>query len=388
MSSAVAIAKETPGQVPLTERDFSLGEPLPWAVYDVNNLLVLRQGAVLSRAEQIENLIERGVFRLVTATELSTSCDVGAAQRLESVFQRLEEIKTELSAFLETLAGDSGKAAPSVCLDLTARLRRLAWTHADAVLGAILLDDVAPYTQVHPVLVGVISELLAARIGLDETLRTSIVAAALTSNVGMLQIQEILSSQTDPLTDDQRRAVHAHPALSRRMLIASGVTDPLWLQIALEHHERVDGTGYPHGKGDSALQLPVRIVAVADIYSAMVLPRKYRSGVHVRAALRDVFAQRGRTVDESLASMLIKEMGVFPPGVFVSLNNCEVGVVIKRGMKKANCPVVSSIVSPRGGAYERPRVRDSGERAEYAISKVVPRVPLGHSLQMIWGMNS
>ena len=147
MSSAVAIAKETPGQVPLTERDFSLGEPLPWAVYDVNNLLVLRQGAVLSRAEQIENLIERGVFRLVTATELSTVCDVGAAQRLESVFQRLEEIKTELSAFLETLAGDSGKAAPSVCLDLTARLRRLAWTHADAV-SATRCETDCPFAKV------------------------------------------------------------------------------------------------------------------------------------------------------------------------------------------------------------------------------------------------
>ena len=78
-------------------------------------------------------------------------------------------------------------------------------------------------------------------------------------------------------------------------------------------------------------------------------------------------------VDEQLAVLLIKEIGVYPPGSFVKLANNETAVVLRRGIKKANCPVCLSVISPRGAPYQNPIMRDTKEDKSYAIEAVIPR---------------
>ena len=94
--------------------------------------------------------------------------------------------------------------------------------------------------------------------------------------------------------------------------------------------------------------------------------------------------KRGKEIDESLAHLFIKELGVFPPGAFVRLENGEIAVVIRRG-KDAKHPVVQSIISPRGGAYSTSR-RHSCEQEMYHIKEVVRREKNSAvNVRKLWG---
>jgi len=363
----------------LAPEDLPPGVPLPWDVHDERGVLVMRAGAMPARDEQLERLLARGIFRpRMTADKVITAS--------RSVFEQLQVIKLDVRASLKAIV--AGTAPPSVeeLLTLTARIRALAWKHPDAVLGGLQLDSEAAYTEIHPIMVAVISELVARRIGINEAQRIALCAAALTSNVGMLDLQDVLCRQTAPLDDAQRQTVRAHPQLSLELLRGIGVGDADWLRIVLDHHERLDGSGYPHGKRGEEIDQLTAIVALADTYGAMVLPREYRDGFHAQRALREIFIQRGTLVNAELAQLFIKELGVYPPGVFVTMKNGERGIVIKRGTKAANAPVVSCFASARQEAYSAPIVRDTSAPGAQAIATVSARQVLNMPLEKIWGL--
>ena len=123
-------------------------------------------------------------------------------------------------------------------------------------------------------------------------------------------------------------------------------------------------------KGET-IPLAIRIISLADTYSAMVTPRVYRAQILARDALRDIFLKRGGEMDAELAQAFIKELGVFPPGTFVKLQNGEVGIVSRRG-DNAMQPIVQSVIGPRGAPLPNCIKRDSAD-ADYAIREMVVR---------------
>ena len=155
------------------------------------------------------------------------------------------------------------------------------------------------------------------------------------------------------------------------LLKAAGVEDPLWLDAVLHHHERLDGSGYPHGLMGRDIGDGARLLAVVDIFSAMVRPRAYREAVIARNALRNLFMERGTAVDTELPGLLVKEIGVFPPGTVVRLASGEVGVVTHRGGNAA-CPRVARLVNANGTFAAVARSRDTRE-AEHVIVEAVPQ---------------
>ena len=118
----------------------------------------------------------------------------------------------------------------------------------------------------------------------------------------------------------------------------------------------------------------------------MILPRKYRDGYYVKKALQNIFLQRGKLVDERITQLLIKEIGIYPPGTFVKLTNGDTAIVLRRGTKNANSPIVLSIVTPRGAFFEKPKQRDTIHKDIYGITKVVSR-PEDFTMnrEEIWG---
>nr|WP_305909860.1 HD domain-containing phosphohydrolase [Methylomarinum sp. Ch1-1]MDP4522798.1 HD domain-containing phosphohydrolase [Methylomarinum sp. Ch1-1] len=203
----------------------------------------------------------------------------------------------------------------------------------------------------------------------------------------MLNLQEHLHKQSSPLTEQQQKDIEQHPFKSREILQGLGITHNEWLDTVQNHHERPDGRGYPNGLQADDVSLYARTLSLTDIYSAMVLPREYRDGFHVKKALRDIFMQRGGAVDMDLAQLLIKELGIYPPGTFVQLANGDIAIVIRRGVKQANAPIVLNIMSPRGAPYKNPQRRDTKHQDLYGIVKVIPRIDdLKLDRNQIWGL--
>lgn len=367
----------------LCSEDLPVGQALPWPVYDSAGNLLLSAGQLVKDEHTIDALLARHACRELSAADKQPSLDRVKSHR---------EPFTELAALLDKLAdglgaisrGRDGVGAEWIA-ELADGVESLVTLDDNALLGALLLNEELGYSVAHACMCASLCDIVARRLPLRDSDRRSLIAAALTSNVGMFDIQDQLSEQAGPLDDAQARAVNAHPEKSVRLLIRAGVSDELWLTTISQHHERLDGSGYPNGLCGDAIGLTARLLALSDIYAAMVLPRQYRDGIHAQGALRSIFSQRGSKVDAQLVGSFIKELGVFPPGALVRLQCGETAMVVRRNPVHPQKPIVRSVYNAFGRPLDRPTVRDSAEASPYTIVEALRRQTLPFTLQEMWG---
>jgi excisionase family DNA binding protein len=137
--------------------------------------------------------------------------------------------------------------------------------------------------------------LIAERLDLNTDL---IRIASRLHDVGMAAVSHAVTGKHGPLTPSERRELEAHPALGHAMLTGSGVELlETAAEIALTHHERFDGAGYPHGLAGEEIPIAGRIAAVADTFDALTTDRVYRSAGSIEQAVETLKAERGRHFD-------------------------------------------------------------------------------------------
>jgi putative two-component system response regulator len=154
--------------------------------------------------------------------------------------------------------------------------------------------------------VGELSAALAARRGLPEPEVELIRRAAPLHDVGKIGIPDSVLLKRGSLTRAERERVEAHTLIGARMLAGRGFALlELAKRIALTHHERWDGTGYPHGLAGDDIPLCGRIVALADVFDALTHERPYKPAWTEAEALDEVERQRGRQFDPALVDAFL-----------------------------------------------------------------------------------
>jgi HD-GYP domain-containing protein (c-di-GMP phosphodiesterase class II) len=179
----------------------------------------------------------------------------------------------------------------------------------DAALVAIanFVDLKSPYTLGHAAAVAELAAAAAGRLGLEEHDVRTLRRAGLVHDLGRLGVSNSIWDKPGPLGAGEWERVRLHPHLTERMLRQSEALAPLGA-IAVQHRERLDGSGYPRGLAGSAISRPARILAAADAYQAMRELRPYRpprTPEEAAAELRaDVKASRldGEAVEAVLAA--------------------------------------------------------------------------------------
>ena len=354
---------------------------LPWPVFDASGRLLLNEGEMIPSEHALQILLERGLYRQLTAEELRQP--VAKPEDRPVPFDAINEYIPRLQQINLGLKGARDGIVERV-RKLAHEIHQLCELDSDAALGAIHLGREHSYSHLHQIHTAILCEIFGRSLGYSAVQSESLIAAALTANISMLELQDKLHTQKEPPNESQLSEIRQHPRNSETILKAAGVTDPLWLQIVFQHHERIDGSGYCEGLQGDAIIEEAKLLALADIYSAMVSPRAYRAEMQAKEVLRDMFLTRGNSVDERLCMVFIKEMGIYPPGSFVRLVNGEIAVVIQRG-KSATSPLVSSILSPRAGLYIKPLRRDTSLK-EYAIKEFCTmEKSVKLNLSVIWG---
>jgi len=378
----------------INSSDVSIGKSLPWPVYDIEEALLLQEGTVVRSEKQLQVIIEKGVYRGLTEEEV-----VEEAEQLEK--EKSRRVKTaspfamkklcakELEALAKKLiSGETVDVQDSVEF-IANRVQEDCYNNANATLAAIHLSSELSYAVLHPLHTAILCELLMRRLSFSDQQKKTVIAAALLMNIGMFELQNELFAQADPLTEKQKKLIHEHPRKSVSMLEAAGVKDANLLNIILQHHERIDGGGYPSQLKGSDIHQGAKVVALADMYAAMITPRSYRKPVMAQTALKNIFTDRGKSVDDQLTQLLIREVGIYPPGSFVKLVNGDTAIVIKRAIVKkgrnATAPTVACIISPRGGLYANPSMRDSNLDMYKITSMATPSFEEPVDFSKLWG---
>jgi len=162
---------------------------------------------------------------------------------------------------------------------------------------ASMLENRDPYTASHQSGVTKLACAIGAELGLDESRLWCVRMGAAIHDIGKIQIPAEILTKPSKLSDLEYTMMKAHPEIGYSIL--KDIEFP-WAvaEIARQHHERMDGTGYPRGLCGQQILLEARIVSVADVVEAMATHRPYRPSLGIELALSEISNNRGTLYDE------------------------------------------------------------------------------------------
>ena len=226
----------------------------------------------------------------------ASACDVARARRGTwfdpALVDAVDELERDVCfwASLETPDVQAVEPADRVLRADDARLDRVA----EAFAG--IVDAKSPYTAQHCAGVAEIADGMAATMDVDDATRRLLRRAALLHDVGKLGVSNRILDKPGALSDGEWSAVRRHPRLSMVILRAVPALAPV-ARLSATHHERLDGSGYPYGLTASELNLPDRILQVADVTDALTSERPYREALSPDEGLSIMRYDAGKRLD-------------------------------------------------------------------------------------------
>ncbi|MFO0710848.1 MAG: HD domain-containing phosphohydrolase [Sandaracinus sp.] len=202
------------------------------------------------------------------------------------------------------------RAAETETLRRTAGLAASFSEAIDAIALAVEKRD--PHTVGHQHKVASLCEAIGLELGLSQDRLGGLSLGAKIHDIGYLGIPSEILTKRGRLTDAERRRIQAHPDGGADILAEIDFPWPI-ADIVRQHHERLDGSGYPRGLIGEAICLEARIVAVADVFEAMCSPRAYRSAHPHRVAIDELLGGRGQRYDRRVVDALVALVGTSHP---------------------------------------------------------------------------
>jgi len=358
--------------VPLSKSAIQPDQPLLFPVYNSQGTLLAEKGTELSLAQvqKLDKVTE--VFTLNRAL-LSAAAngkgqdDKDSAFRLPPPMERLTSIEKILE---EVYSNPHSSTAMSKVLTLINRLQGICDKSPDAAIAKIITDSTENYAVRHALHTAILCELTSTHLDWSIEEKRNLLGAALTMNVSMGFMQDILLDQPQPLTIEQQEVINNHPTASVEILKGMGIQNIDWLEFVEKHHEAIDGSGYPKGHIEKDIPLGALLIKLSDIYCAKVSGRSYRKPIYANVATRDIFLEKDNANKGTLIEIFVKILGLYPPGCIVRLQNLEVGIVVKRG-DRIDTPIVH-IISPKDTRPNAQKVRRHTSEKNYAITETLP----------------
>lgn len=382
--------------VPFSSQYLRPGESLPFGLRDGLGRLLLAAGQRIDSSVQLAMLMEQTLFseesesaewhrRLVGALDQAirqniTLKDVAAVRPELAVpavaptglsmnfGEQWEQLASQLDATLRDMRAGSDWLAR--LMTVHARARALSERRPDASLYHMIYTAghmTEKYSCHHALLSLMVCEQVAALLQWPAECRDALGRAALTMNVAMTRLQDLLAQSDLRVTPEMRQQIDNHPAAGAALLAEAGLGDPLCLEVVRLHHDAAD----PHRPLAELVperQL-ARLLRRVDIFCAKISRRRTRVPMSPVQAAREACLGANGQPDE-IGGALLRAVGLYPPGSFVELLSGEIGIVVARG-RRANVPYVASLVSASGSVLGVPALRDTLD-AKFGVKGVVP----------------
>lgn len=312
--------------------------------------------------------------------------DAGAASTpaRPSVLHQINDAHRRLEYLLFNL--ERVPEAQAKILSVARVLSEATRLNSDIALACILLNqNEGSYAVRHCVDTAVVAYLVGTALQKGPHEILTMMAAALTMNVGMLQNQEQFQSRRNSITPEELAWIRGHPQRGAEILRAVGVGDGDWIDYVLLHHENEDGSGYPLGKSGDDIPLGAKVISLADRYCARVSTRNYRKSLLPNEALSDILLADHQSVDPMLTACFIHVLGTYPTGAVVRLANNDVGVVTGKNEGKS-APVVHALLGSDRVPLAQPLRRDTS-RPEFSVQEMLSEEQVGVRVRMqaLWG---
>jgi HD-GYP domain-containing protein (c-di-GMP phosphodiesterase class II) len=268
---------------------------------------------------------------------------VGLKSELSLASATFGEAKRAVGAIFDNLRRGGGLDVPHL-QTVVGSMVDSVFRNRDAMGWLARMKSKDDYLYSHSLSASVWALAFGRHLGLDKETLTSVGTGAMLLDIGKTGLPtELLKKQGKP-SDDEWRMIYTHVNQGIELLGAAPNVDNRILTMIATHHERFDGSGYPHKLKGDEIPLIGRIAGIVDSYDAMISERSYAKPKSTYDAVRELKRLGGIAFPPALVELFIQAVGVFPTGSLVELNTGEVGVVIGQNRYRRLRPEVMVIL--------------------------------------------
>ena len=230
--------------------------------------------------------------------------------------------------------------------------------NSDAFMWLSKMRQHDAYSYDHSVQNCALGIAFGRHMGLNKKELNTLAMGLLLMDVGKIKLPKELLLKNGPLTSEETTTMRKHVAFTVEILRQTdGISEDV-INIALTHHEKFDGSGFPNGL--SGVETPAygRMAALIDCYDAMITTTPYRKAIPEHKALQNIYNLRNKSFQQELVEQFMQCMGVYPTGSLVELSSGAVGAILSQNTEQKLKPKVIMLLDENKRPYRKRRVFD------------------------------
>lgn len=303
-------------------------------IYTNDGLVLLRAGVKL-KAQYIKKLHELGVYYIYVEDQRLEDIDV--------VDDKLNLLKQETIKSLSSIIKNTGmldKNNTKQCLAMLDELIDYVLELGDVNKSLYDIKTHDNYTFLHCIDTALMCTFLGLSCNMTKESIKEVTIGGLLHDLGKIKVPSTIINKNGPLTDEEFEEMKKHPIYGKELL-KDNMNIPYSSIIGIEqHHEKVNGKGYPYGLTGDEISKYGKIICICDVYDAVSSDRSYRNKFNPSDAYELILAGCGSSFDSSLVKSFKETFSVYPLGCCVRLSNGIEGYVIRQNKNFPDRPVL------------------------------------------------
>ncbi|WP_077366881.1 HD-GYP domain-containing protein [Anaerosalibacter sp. Marseille-P3206] len=301
--------------------------------YKTGSILV-KNGTVLNRRLilLIKNLGIRQIDILDEAAYLKEHPEDNLIIKFEVLSDKVESVFSDVKIGKKVVISEVSEEVDMLIIELTKN---------DNILGRLReLKETDDYTFNHSMNVCMLSTMVGKWLGYNQVELKQLSLAGLFHDIGKMKISKNIINKPDKLTEEEFEIIKKHTIYGFNIISETvGISKNVALGV-LQHHEREDGRGYPHGVRGDKIHEFAKIIAVCDIYDAMTSDRVYKSKQSPFLAAEHLDESSFKNLDPRITRIFLDNISNFYVGNVVKLSNGEIGEIVYIYPNKPTIPIV------------------------------------------------
>jgi HD-GYP domain-containing protein (c-di-GMP phosphodiesterase class II) len=241
----------------------------------------------------------------------------------------------------------------------------------DAIAIVTLIKDHANYLLEHSINCSVLMTIFGRHLGFDKETLYELGIGALLMDIGMVKMPLLLTEKPDSLGPKEISKMHTHVDAAITMLENLDTISELSLEVIKQHHERLDGSGYPRGLRAEQISQYGRMAAIVDVYDSLTSKRPYREALNPAQALIKI-NEEALGLDKKLVSSFIECIGAHPIGSVVKLKSGKLGMVLRINKQAPLKPLIMVFYDIHTKSESAPRRLDLAKTEDIILSSISP----------------